>query len=676
MWRAASRRAAAAASRRAALSPPPGSLPPPPPGAGSPGSSAPARFLPIARRHPPLGAFLHATASRRFALPAAGLAAGAGARLALGLAAKTAKLRAARSLYRGAVPAGARRRARDVILGRDAAAAARRVAAALAASAAAGYALTERVPSTNRARLMLFSADDEVALGRAALRAEFEARRERDFLDAAHPKTRRAVAVLWTLVSRLDPSIVTQPSTTTRPSTSTTTSSSTSSSAAAARNDNLMFREGAAWRVHVLDSSAVNAYVVPPGHVFLTSGLMDLLDGDDAALAFVVAHEMGHQLARHGAEKATVALLASVGGAFAWGLGALVGEAYLGGIFAAFAAAGAEAAMEAAVTLPHSREMEREADLIGARVAVGACFDPGGATRAFEALIRREEEDRRRTAGDEGGSAAAKERGGPPDAAAETVLPRYFSTHPLTEDRRAAAAAFASEHAPDAARCEALTRELRARLRRLPTSFFSSAAAAAASSASRGLPPNAFATANRATVSAPTRAWRRRFAREEMRAVADSPRGVQTAAVTLGPRTLGAEHEGVRSGPIGRFDERRLASLASGGGHERSRAPSEVSASEVSVSSEVSSLSRGWRGPVRRAREAEAAAAAGPGRAPGRDEGGVERGGRAGAKGGFRFRGGDEEGAWDRRALGAVVRAGWEGARAGGSSSRERRRGA
>ena len=287
--------------------------------------------------------------------------------------------------------------------------------------------------------------------------------------------------------------------------------------------------------------------------------------------------------------------------------------------------------MEAAVTLPHSREMEREADLIGARVAVGACFDPGGATRAFEALIRREEEDRRRSAGDEeGGSAAAKERGGPADAAAETVLPRYFSTHPLTEDRRAAAAAFASEHAPDAARCEALTRELRARLRRLPTSFFSSAAA---SSAARGLPPNAFASANRATVSAPTRAWRRRFAREEMRAVADSPRGVQTAAVTLGPRTLGAEHEGVRSGPIGRFDERRLASLASGGGHERSRAPSEVSASDVSVSSEVSSLSRGWRGPVRRAREAEAAAVAGPGRAPGRGEGGVERGGARARRG-------------------------------------------
>ena len=49
-----------------------------------------------------------------------------------------------------------------------------------------------------------------------------------------------------------------------------------------------------------------NAFVLPGGHVFVHAGLLDLLRDDDDALAFVIGHEMGHQLCRHAMEKATL----------------------------------------------------------------------------------------------------------------------------------------------------------------------------------------------------------------------------------------------------------------------------------------------------------------------------------------------------------------------------------
>ena len=287
--------------------------------------------------------------------------------------------------------------------------------------------------------------------------------------------------------------------------------------------------------------------------------------------------------------------------------------------------------MEAAVvTLPHSREMEREADLIGA--SRWARARPGRRDARVRGVDWREEEDRRRSAGDEEGGPPRRKRGGSRGRGGGDGTPEVLLDAPAHGGppggrggvRVGARAGRGTVRGSDA------------RVTRAPAKasdlFFSSAAA---SSAARGLPPNAFASANRATVSAPTRAWRRRFAREEMRAVADSPRGVQTAAVTLGPRTLGAEHEGVRSGPIGRFDERRAREPRVG---RRSRA----------VSRAVGGLGVGCFGlvggfvsepRVERAGatrgEAEAAAAAGPGtRAGTRRRAGSNEGARGARRGG------------------------------------------
>lgn len=52
------------------------------------------------------------------------------------------------------------------------------------------------------------------------------------------------------------------------------------------------------WRFGVLDTPAVNAFAAPGGYVFVTTGLLDLLD-TEAELAGVLAHEIGHVLKRH-----------------------------------------------------------------------------------------------------------------------------------------------------------------------------------------------------------------------------------------------------------------------------------------------------------------------------------------------------------------------------------------
>ncbi|MEW5966250.1 MAG: M48 family metalloprotease [Pseudomonadota bacterium] len=53
------------------------------------------------------------------------------------------------------------------------------------------------------------------------------------------------------------------------------------------------------WHFTVLDSAGVNAYSLPGGYVYVTRGLLAYLNSE-AELAAVLAHELGHVLARHG----------------------------------------------------------------------------------------------------------------------------------------------------------------------------------------------------------------------------------------------------------------------------------------------------------------------------------------------------------------------------------------
>ena len=58
------------------------------------------------------------------------------------------------------------------------------------------------------------------------------------------------------------------------------------------------------WRFTVVDVPAVNAFAVPGGAIYITRGIMPFLD-NEAELAGVLGHEIGHVTARHSAQAYT-----------------------------------------------------------------------------------------------------------------------------------------------------------------------------------------------------------------------------------------------------------------------------------------------------------------------------------------------------------------------------------
>ncbi len=176
----------------------------------------------------------------------------------------------------------------------------------------------------------------------------------------------------------------------------------------------------------VLDSEIVNAFALPGGYVYVTRGLMALAE-DEAELAGVIGHEIGHVTARHGASRQATGSLASAVGAIG---GALLG-AYLGGQAGADVGGrlGQTAAYGAVMT--YSRSQEYEADMLGVRYLDRAGYDPMAMADFLEALQTSAE-------------LQAALAGGAPT---RSVMESFFSSHPDAPDRVARAQAEARDKA-------------------------------------------------------------------------------------------------------------------------------------------------------------------------------------------------------------------------------------
>jgi len=160
----------------------------------------------------------------------------------------------------------------------------------------------------------------------------------------------------------------------------------------------------------VLDTDVVNAFALPGGYVYITRGLMALAN-DEAELAGVVGHEIGHVVARHTAQRYSTGVVAGIGAAI---LGAVTKSESLGNI----AQMGAAAYVQG-----FSRDQEFEADQLGIRYMTQAGFEPS-AMASFLGSLEAEDKLGAKIAGKEG---TAPEAG-------------LFATHPRTADRVAAAA--------------------------------------------------------------------------------------------------------------------------------------------------------------------------------------------------------------------------------------------
>ncbi|MBR73216.1 MAG: hypothetical protein CMM30_09810 [Rhodospirillaceae bacterium] len=113
----------------------------------------------------------------------------------------------------------------------------------------------------------------------------------------------------------------------------------------------------------VLDSPVVNAFALPGGYIYVTRGLLALAN-DEAELAGVLAHEIGHVTARHSAQRYSRDLVVNLGTTI---IGAVVGSqpiAELGNI------------VGSAYIQGYSREQEHQADMLGVRYLARAGYDP------------------------------------------------------------------------------------------------------------------------------------------------------------------------------------------------------------------------------------------------------------------------------------------------------------
>lgn len=158
------------------------------------------------------------------------------------------------------------------------------------------------------------------------------------------------------------------------------------------------------WEFVVIDEPVLNAWALPGGKVAVYRKMLDNLN--DQQLAAVLGHEIAHAVLRHGAEQMSRAQAQNIAIA---GIGVLVSTQVEDQQTAQLAVELGALAAQGFVALPHSRQMELEADHIGTIYMAKAGYDPRNAVTLWEKM------------------ASLKEGGG--------SQPTFLSTHP-SDDKR------------------------------------------------------------------------------------------------------------------------------------------------------------------------------------------------------------------------------------------------
>ena len=139
-----------------------------------------------------------------------------------------------------------------------------------------------------------------------------------------------------------------------------------------------------AWEFFVIDKDdEPNAFCLPGGKVFVYSGIFKYVSSDDE-LAAVMGHEIGHALARHGAERMSRGQLTQATGQI---LGAVMqGRGNPQNTAMVMQAFGIGSQL--GVMLPHSRTQEYEADHIGLVLMAKAGYNPQAALNFWQKFAR------------------------------------------------------------------------------------------------------------------------------------------------------------------------------------------------------------------------------------------------------------------------------------------------
>ena len=130
------------------------------------------------------------------------------------------------------------------------------------------------------------------------------------------------------------------------------------------------------WRFRVVEDPTPNAFALPGGFIYVTRGMMNLME-NEAELASVLGHEIGHVTARHSVQQMSRAQLAQLG----LGIGSILsptvaeyGDLVAGGLQLLF--------------LKYGRDDERQSDELGFQYALQSGYDVREMDDVFALLQR------------------------------------------------------------------------------------------------------------------------------------------------------------------------------------------------------------------------------------------------------------------------------------------------
>jgi predicted Zn-dependent protease len=160
-----------------------------------------------------------------------------------------------------------------------------------------------------------------------------------------------------------------------------------------------------AWEFNLIEEDTINAWCLPGGYIGFYTGILPALE-NEAGMAFVMGHEVGHATANHGAERMSQQLTL---------LGGLAGlELYLANktklsteqqvVLMGAIGLGAEVG----AILPFSRLHESEADVIGMMYMAEAGYPPQESVKVWERMEK---------------------------IAGASTMPAFLSTHPSNDKR-------------------------------------------------------------------------------------------------------------------------------------------------------------------------------------------------------------------------------------------------
>jgi metalloendopeptidase OMA1, mitochondrial len=166
------------------------------------------------------------------------------------------------------------------------------------------------------------------------------------------------------------------------------------------------------WEFVVFDNKEANAFCLPGGKVGIFTGILKYTK-DEAGLATVISHEVGHALARHAGERMSQGMLAQVGGI---GLGAALGG--MSPVAGQAIMTGYSLGTQYGILLPYSRKQEYEADHIGLILMAKAGYDPAQALEFWKRMMTKDK---------------------------KVNMPQFMSTHPTDASRLRELEAFLPE---------------------------------------------------------------------------------------------------------------------------------------------------------------------------------------------------------------------------------------